>query len=107
MNKIRLEPDALEVESFQVMPPRDPRGTVVGRSGTDATDCWGLCGQVETTEWLGCTDVSDVRDGCVYPTAAHHSCQPGETVNQETCNCLFPDTDVRMCCTAAYCSGMC
>lgn len=43
----------------------------------------------------------------VYPTAVYHSCPPGATGSW--CYQLYPDTDMRMCCTVERCSeaGMC
>lgn len=91
MKKIRLELETLTVESFYLAEEGSPRGTVLGRSATD----------------FDCVPTDPRYGGCVYPTAAHHSCQPGETVDQYTCNCLYPETDARMCCTGEGCSGMC
>ncbi|HEX6041081.1 hypothetical protein [Longimicrobium sp.] len=80
MRKIKLNVETLRVESFTPDEGPAERGTVVGH-------------------------VSRVQEGCVYPTAVYHSCQPGETVDQYTCRCLYPDTDVRMCCSEQGCSG--
>jgi hypothetical protein len=70
MRKIRLDLEALDVESFDVTPNRAPKGTMVGHeltantdcgqetcaptchvtwcqescAGTCLTDCWGACG---------------------------------------------------------------
>lgn len=47
--------------------------------------------------------------GKVYPTAVYHSCPAGYSDGDNTCWCLYEDTDMRMCCTVERCSasGMC
>ena len=53
--KLRLELDALAVETFDTLAARPARGTVAGQDGgTDATVCWGLCGTGDT-EYAFCT----------------------------------------------------
>jgi hypothetical protein len=80
MRKVKLNVESLHVESFTPAEEQPQRGTVVGH-------------------------VSRVHDGCVYPTAVYHSCQPGVTYGEFTCFCLYPDTDARMCCSDQGCSG--
>jgi len=56
MNKMKLDLDALQIESFDTSEAREERGTVRGHdatedltfcqescAGTCATHCWGLC----------------------------------------------------------------
>jgi hypothetical protein len=53
MRKLRLEIDELRVETFDTDARGDGRGTVHGRSGTEMTRCFGLCGE-HTEEAFGC-----------------------------------------------------
>ncbi|HEU0301931.1 MAG TPA: hypothetical protein VFR37_20925 [Longimicrobium sp.] len=80
MQKIKLDVEKLHVESFTPEEEAEKRGTVVGH-------------------------VSQVQNGCVYPTAVYHSCEPTETYGEFTCHCLYPNTDIRICCTEQGCSG--
>lgn len=79
MKKLKLTIDALNVESFPTSTAADdPRGTVHGH-------------------------ISQVRDGCAYPST---SCADTKTYGEATCFCLYPNTDVRRCCSEVdYCSG--
>lgn len=51
--------------------------------------------------------VRGAEGGYVFPTAVYHSCPPDATGS--VCYQLYPDTDMRMCCTVERCSaaGMC
>lgn len=102
MKKIALNLEDLAVDSFATGGTNDRLGTVHAH-GTEMTVCVGLCGGYDETEAGGCE--SPTRDGCVYPTAAYHSCEPGQTYDEYTCHCLYVDTDARMCCTVDGCSG--
>lgn len=104
MRKVKLNLDNLRVDTFATTADgASPGGTVHGRDGTEMTVCVGLCGGYGQTEVASCACPTD--DNCVYPTAAYHSCEPGQTYDQHSCRCLYVDTDARMCCTAAGCSG--
>lgn len=80
MRKVKLNVEKLRVESFAASEEPSNQGTVVGHG-------------------------SQVRDGCVYPTANYHSCEPTETYGEFTCHCLYPNTDAQMCCTEERCTG--
>ncbi len=80
MRKLKLNVEKLQVESFAPEEETEKRGTVVAHA-------------------------SQPRDGCVYPTAVYHSCEPTETYGEYSCYCLYPNTDARMCCTEQGCSG--
>jgi hypothetical protein len=80
MRKVKLNVEKLHVESFTTDHETEKRGTVHGHA-------------------------SQVGQGCVYPTAVYHSCEPGVTYGENTCYCLYPNTDVRICCTVQGCSG--
>lgn len=80
MKKVKLNVEKLWVESFAANDKPAEPGTVMAHA-------------------------SAVRDGCVYPTAAYHSCEPGVTYGENTCYCLYPNTDARICCTVQGCSG--
>jgi hypothetical protein len=53
MRKLRLEIDELRVETFDTDARGDGKGTVHGRSGTEMTRCFGLCGD-DTEGAFGC-----------------------------------------------------
>lgn len=89
--KLKLDVDALKVESFETRAP-DGGGTVFGHASQNWSECAGTCPRQ--------TDAN-----CLYPTAAHHSCPPGWTDDDFSCRCLYPDTDVRMCCSEFACTG--
>ena len=80
MHKMKLDVSRLQVESFQAGDQPPPRGTVHAR-------------------------MSQVNDGCVYPTAVYHSCAITRTCGEQTCYCLYPDTDMHMCCSDEGCTG--
>lgn len=79
MKKIRLELDTVQVESFTTSTQTETgRGTVHGH-------------------------ISRVADTCRYPST---SCGDTQTFGEATCNCLYPPTDIRRCCSDVdYCSG--
>lgn len=82
MKKIRLDVETLRVESFTTEDETWKRGTIVGHA-------------------------SQAQDGCVHPTAIHHSCHEDYTFEgEDTCQCFYPDTDVQICCTVNQCSGV-
>lgn len=80
MRKVKLNVEKLRVESFPTSEAPENRGTVVAHASRPA-------------------------DGCVYPTAVYHSCEPTETYGEFSCYCLYPNTDIRICCTEQGCSG--
>lgn len=60
MKKLRLQPEALRVESFRTTGLQDPGGTVVGQQCTCPTDCtcpgqW-TCGDVTCAAQATCVD---------------------------------------------------
>ena len=128
MRKLRMNLEALQVETFDPVPLRSPgEGTVLANSGYDITcaDVNGTCGTSCQGGVLGgcggtdtpgggqsgvpsCNCPTGFGGGCVYPTAAYHSCdEMGWVTNEHSCHCLYPDTDGRICCSGAGCSGMC
>jgi hypothetical protein len=76
MKKMKLELEQLAVDSFSAEGPRDRRGTVYAES----------------------TRVGS----CQYPS---RSCAPGETEGEFSCYCMYHNTDERVCCSDAGCSG--
>jgi hypothetical protein len=109
MKKMTLELTNLRVESFPTT-PEEPRehGTVRGHASTAAlpcetcmTGCVGQCGGYGESEIASCGCPTEA--GCGYPST---SCRTLETQGGATCYCLYPNTDVRRCCSAVdYCSG--
>jgi len=80
MKKVRLEIADLSVDSFATHSEPGVRGTVAGH-------------------------FTAVRDGCKYPTP---SCQPGQTVGEFTCYCLYAQTDEHLCCQSdIWCTNTC
>lgn len=56
MRKLKLDLDALAVDSFDTLASQERKGTVVGLAThvspcqpTEYTRCWGLCGETENT----------------------------------------------------------
>jgi hypothetical protein len=80
MRKMKLDVDALTVDSFTTGEAMDARGTVKGNAYYDTKP-----------------------SACAYPTP---SCLPGQTLGEVTCQCLYPRTDpVRICCnTDQWCA---
>lgn len=76
-NKLKLDVDALRVESFATANGAATRGTVVGHACADGQPA--------------CTAGSS----CVFPT---DSCGETETYGENTCFCYYPRTDRRVCC---------
>ena len=109
--KIRLELDALEVDTFATTPAGAARpGTVHGASGEVSlgdtcdlcqTEDVGLCNGYGQTEALTCRCQTG-GGTCMYPT---DSCGPGQTYGEATCYCLYPRTDPHVCCGAEPSQG--
>lgn len=113
MRKIRLELDALEVDTFATTPggPR-PAGTVRAADSEQEysmgdtcdlcqTEDIGLCNGYGETEAMTCRCQTG-GGTCMYPT---NSCPPGQTFGENTCYCLYPRTDPRVCCGAEPSQG--
>jgi len=66
MAKIRLDVDALRVESFETIVGDDTRGTVRGRSGDPGP---GEAAFIPTTDWNTCQG-----GDCTPRTLCHNSC---------------------------------
>lgn len=66
MAKIKLDVDALEVESFETDLGRGPRGTVEGLSGEPEP---GDAAFIPTTDWKTCQG-----GDCTPRTICHNSC---------------------------------
>ncbi|HEY0018217.1 MAG TPA: hypothetical protein VGC13_18020 [Longimicrobium sp.] len=84
-NKLRLDVNALRVESFNTADNAANRGTVVGHGACDPA--------------RPCTNGSS----CVFPTT---SCGETETYGEQTCWCAYPRTDWRVCCDSEGCSAV-
>jgi hypothetical protein len=63
MKKLRLNPDELTVDSFDIPDGDVRKGTVRGRSGTEYTVCWGGCGQWSVDGGITCGICAD-SEGC-------------------------------------------
>ena len=95
MKKMKLELDSLEIDTFSTESGQRPSlGTVLARANTTAvTVCVGLCGGYGQTQVAGCGGPTSER--CIYPT---NSCMETQTYDENTCHCLYPYSDVRVCC---------
>lgn len=97
MKKLSLSLDDLRVESFETNSwSKLPSGTVFGNfdvSGGNNYYC--------NTQVAGCGSPTNAGP-CIYPT---NSCLPGQTIDQVTCECLYPKTDVHVCCSTETCTG--
>ena len=131
MKKLKLDLEHLRIETFDPTPLEiHGTGTVAANSGIELScaDVNGTCGQSCNNDPLGgCggTGYAGTNCGgtggpsgagtcacptgnCVYPTAAYHSCDElGWQTNEYSCRCLYANTDGRICCSGAGCSGMC
>jgi hypothetical protein len=93
MKKLRLDPDALTVESFDPSPLADGQGTVLGgQNFTIARTCRGTC---------TCTGTRK-RNTCLPTAGFDPTCQP---TCQATCEATCPATCAQTC--AATCQVTC
>ena len=82
MKKLRLELDALEVESFEAVSAQDGAGTVQGAGWTPACDSVRICGPNDpsydpcTATSVPCYDTSDAV--CTQPQGG---CGSGSLIN--------------------------
>jgi len=82
--KLRMKLEDLEVDTFATT--RGDGGLAGTVRGMDAT-------QGQATCVAACNPPTEV--GCKYPTT---SCGDTQTFGEYTCFCLYPATDVRVCC---------
>ena len=78
MKKMRLDPDTLEVQSFQTAPRLEERGTVIGQ-GTDAlATCRGMtCDSTCFQRICTCTYGEDQGGTCDYSCDFQNTCGAG------------------------------
>jgi hypothetical protein len=98
MRKLKLELDALRVDSFDPAPRRaGDDGTVFGFYTEFEAQCDGFteggCGYTPYCPGYGCT----ARSTCKYPTAVYDNCAPGWTDDEAACEIPQPQT--------YYCAG--
>jgi hypothetical protein len=91
MHKLRLDIEALAVETFDVTEARAGGGTVAGHAGTDATVCWGLCGGGDTN-YAFCTYGRDSCGGscgtlCASCASCDGTCYESPCVNSGANTC--------------------
>lgn len=90
MKKLRLED--LAVDTFATT-----SGAAFGRGTVRAHATEYTCAVSEIH-----TCACPTRQGCVYPST---SCGDTVTYGEATCFCEYPNTDVRVCCSDAGCTG--
>src|SRR4051812_35641292 len=100
MRKVRLDLEALEVESFETGPAGDVGGTVQGRIATHTCDLQcnlspgGTCnGELTCLIWDSCVESNCGYYSCDYtcPASVGETCDPSCNVcresGQPTCRC--------------------